>query len=133
MTKTAEQRRLDAQQEYNAFLADCPTRDLLMTISEKWYGLVLNAIADGASRFSEIGRTVAGVSQKMLTQTLRRMERDGIVVRTVTPSVPVRVDYTLTPLGESLRPVMAAIKAWSESNIEDVRAARTHYDDRPAA
>jgi DNA-binding HxlR family transcriptional regulator len=71
---------------------------------------------------------VAGVSQKMLTQTLRSLERDGLVSRTVTPSVPVRVDYALTPLGTSLMPVMRAVKQWAEANIEHVEAARAAYD-----
>jgi DNA-binding HxlR family transcriptional regulator len=71
-----------------------------------------------------------GVSQKMLTQTLRTLERDGLVSRAVTPSVPVRVDYALTPLGESLLPVMRAIKDWAEAYIEEVATARDAYDDR---
>lgn len=68
------------------------------------------------------------VSQKMLTQSLRNLERDGLLTRTVTPSVPVRVDYALTPLGESLVPVMRAIKAWAEESMDEVRAARSGYD-----
>lgn len=68
------------------------------------------------------------VSQKMLTQSLRNLERDGLLTRTVTPSVPVRVDYALTPLGDSLVPVMQAIKAWAEENMDEVLAARSGYD-----
>jgi DNA-binding HxlR family transcriptional regulator len=81
-----------------------------------------------AQRYSDLARTIAGVSQKMLTQTLRTIERDGLVTRTITPSVPVRVDYELTALGETILPVVGAIKAWSESHIEEIHASRTAYD-----
>ncbi len=73
-------------------------------------------------------RGIAGVSQKMLTQTLRTLERDGFVTRTVTPSVPVRVDYDLTPLGRDLMPVVRAVKIWAETHFDEVQAARDQYD-----
>ncbi len=129
-TTTAAQRRETAKIEYDAFLAACPSRQLLDTLSDKWSSLVLAALADGPRRYSDLGRTIAGVSQKMLTQTLRGLERDGILARTVTPSVPVRVDYALTPLGNSLLPVMRAVKDWAEGNIERVMTARDAYDAR---
>ena|SRR2546430_15329845 len=131
-TRTAAQRRAEARRNYDAFLAACPTRKLLDRLSDKWVCLLLNALAAGPRRYSDLSRIVAGVSQKMLTQTLRDLERDGLVDRTVTPSVPVRVDYSLTPLGASLRPVMRAIKQWAEANIEQVEAARTSYDSELA-
>ncbi|WP_307848825.1 winged helix-turn-helix transcriptional regulator [Microbispora oryzae] len=115
---------------YDAYLATCPTRQLLDRISDKWVSLLLNALADGPQRYSGLSRKIAGVSQKMLTQTLRALERDGLVCRSVTPSVPVRVDYALTPLGGSLLPVMRAIKDWAEMHIEQVAAARDAYDSR---
>jgi len=90
--------------------------------------LVLCALRDGPKRYTEVARQIAGVSQKMLTQTLRTLERDGIVARHVTPSVPVRVDYELTPLGQSLLVVVAQIKAWAEANMDAVRDARDAYD-----
>jgi DNA-binding HxlR family transcriptional regulator len=127
-TKTAAQRRDQARIEYDAFLALCPTRKLLDRISDKWVCLVLAALAGGRLRYGELSRIIAGVSQKMLTQTLRSLERDGLLTRTVTPSVPVRVDYELTPLGASLQSAMHAIKQWAESNIEQVEAAREVYD-----
>jgi DNA-binding HxlR family transcriptional regulator len=99
-------------------------------ISDKWVSLLLNALADGPRRYSDLSRTIVGVSQKMLTQTLRTLERDGLVSRAVSPSVPVRVDYALTPLGISLLPVMQAIKEWAETHIEEVATARDAYDDR---
>jgi DNA-binding HxlR family transcriptional regulator len=127
-TRTAAQRRADERVTYDAYLAACPARELLDRISDKWVSLVLNALGDGALRYRDLNRIIAGVSQKMLTQTLRALERDGLLTRTVTPSVPVRVDYQLTPLGRSLLPVMASIKAWAECHIEEVRTARTDYD-----
>ncbi|MFJ4655555.1 winged helix-turn-helix transcriptional regulator [Nocardia sp. NPDC088792] len=127
-TQTAAARRTAARRAYDAYVQECPTRQLLDRISDKWVSLLLNALADGPQRYSDLSRRVAGVSQKMLTQTLRILERDGLVTRTVTPAVPVRVDYELTALGESLLPVMQAIKGWAETHIEDVLAARETYD-----
>ncbi|HEX6446621.1 MAG TPA: helix-turn-helix domain-containing protein [Streptosporangiales bacterium] len=129
-TRTAEQRRADARVAYDAYLAECPARKLLDRISDKWVSLLLNALAAGPRRYSDLSRTVAGASEKMLTQTLRSLERDGLVSRTVTPAVPVRVDYALTPLGVSLLPVMRAIIDWAETHIEQVVAARDSYDGR---
>ena len=129
-TATAVTHRRHAREAYNAFLAECPSRQLLDRLSEKWVGLTIQALADGQRRYSEIARTVAGVSPKMLTQTLRSLERDGIVERRVTAAVPVRVDYRLTPLGESLLPVMRAVKDWAERHMDDVHAARAGFDTR---
>jgi DNA-binding HxlR family transcriptional regulator len=127
-TATAAQRRRQAREEYDAFLAVCPSRQLLERLADKWVALVLSSLADGERRYSEIGRTIAGVSQKMLTQTLRNLERDGILIRSITPAVPVRVSYQLTPLGESLLPVVRAIKQWAEQNMVAVQDARQRYD-----
>ena len=127
-TRTAAQRRTEARAAYDAYLAACPARELLDRISDKWVTLVLNALADGPRRYSDLGRIIAGVSQKMLTQTLRTLERDGMVTRTVTPSVPVRVDYELTPLGAGLLPLVQAAKVWAETHIGEVHAARTAFD-----
>ncbi|MEU0628975.1 helix-turn-helix domain-containing protein [Streptomyces sp. NPDC005989] len=120
--------RAEARAEYDAYLAECPARHLLDRISNKWVSLIVNALAEGPQRYTELSRRLVSVSQKMLTQSLRNLERDGLLTRTVTPSVPVRVDYALTPLGESLVPVMRAIKAWAEENMDEVRAARSDYD-----
>jgi DNA-binding HxlR family transcriptional regulator len=127
-TSTVAQRRAVERDRFDAYMATCPARKLLERISDKWVSLLLNALADGPRRYSELSRTIAGVSQKMLTQTLRAMERDGLVTRTVTPSVPVRVDYALTPLGESLLPIVRAIKTWAETHIHEVDAAQEAYD-----
>jgi DNA-binding HxlR family transcriptional regulator len=105
--------------EYDAFLAMCPSRKLLDRISDKWVTLILSALGSGGDcageprpmRYSELSRLLAGVSQKMLTQTLRALERDGLVTRTVTPTV-------------------RGIKAWAETNMDDVLEHRTAYDSR---
>ncbi|MEU5864681.1 MULTISPECIES: helix-turn-helix domain-containing protein [unclassified Nonomuraea] len=127
-TTTAAQRRDQARLAFDAYFAECPSRKLLDRLSDKWVTLVLSALARGERRYSDLSRHIAGVSQKMLTQTLRGLERDGLVARRVTPQVPVRVDYALTPLGESLMPLVIAIKTWAEEHIEDVEAARERYD-----
>ena len=127
-TMTAAERRERDRQEFNVYLATCPSRQLLDRLSDKWVGLVICALQPGSQRFSELARTVAGVSQKMLTQTLRSLERDGLIEREVTPSVPVRVDYRLTDLGRSLLPVMAAVQDWAEHHMREVNAAREVYD-----
>lgn len=127
-TMTATARRERDKDDYNVFLAQCPSRQLLDRLSDKWVGLVIKTLQAGPRRYSEISRTVAGVSQKMLTQTLRSLERDGLVTRTVTASVPVRVDYELTTLGRSLLPVMAAVQDWAERHMDEVHAARETFD-----
>ncbi|MDR6558768.1 DNA-binding HxlR family transcriptional regulator [Arthrobacter pascens] len=128
MTLTADQKRRRAQQDYNGGLGLCPARQLLETISSKWVTLVMLALADGSLRHSELRRHVAGASQKMLTSTLRSLERDGLVSRTVTSSVPVRTDYQLTPVGHSLLDVVYRLKGWAEDNMDDVAHARMAYD-----
>ena len=127
-TRSAAERRADEQREFNANLAGCPGHELLATLSDKWVTLVLSALADGPLRYSALSRTVSGASQKMLTQTLRKLERDGLVSRRVTAAVPVRVDYELTGLGRDLLPVQRAIKEWAETHIAQVHAARAAYD-----
>ena len=129
-TMTAAEQREHERQAYNVNLSGCPGHELLASLSDKWVTLVLAALADGPQRYNELSRTIAGASQKMLTQTLRRLERDGLLTRTVTPSVPVRVDYELTDLGRGLLPIQRGIKEWAETHIEQVHAARATYDAR---
>jgi DNA-binding HxlR family transcriptional regulator len=126
-TKTAAQRRSESKHAYDAYLATCPSRQLLDLIGNKWVGLVLSALESGPRRHSELGRDIAGVSQKMLTQTLRELERDGLLTRTLTPSVPVRVDYELTPLGRDLQRVVHPLKDWAERNMDHILEARTRH------
>jgi DNA-binding HxlR family transcriptional regulator len=133
VTRTAEQRRAEDRIMYDAFMAACPTRQVFATIGDKWAGLAVNALAGGPMRHGELRARIAGASQKMLTQTLRTLERDGLVTRTVTPSVPVRVDYELTPLGHTLVPILRALKDWSETHIGEILEARDDYDAKTAA
>ena len=145
-TMTAAQKRAQAKVDYDAFLAGCPSRQLLDRVSDKWVALILAALGSGgphqpgadcvgeprSMRYSELSRRLAGVSQKMLTQTLRSLERDGLVTRTVTPTVPVTVTYELTDLGISLQHVMYGIKEWAEAHMDEVLANRDNYDTRVA-
>ena len=118
-----------AEHPFDAFDARCPSRRLLDTIGDKWASLVIVALGvNGSLRYSELSNRIAGVSQKMLTQTLRNLERDGLVSRTATPSVPARVDYELTELGRSLLPVMRSVKDWAEAHMDQVHTARHTYD-----
>lgn len=114
----------------DAFVAECPTRDLLDRLSSKWVSLILVALSSGPSGHRALHRRIDGVSQKMLTQTLRTLERDGIIARCVIPTNPVRTRYELTVLGRTLLPIMASIKTWAETHLYDVNAARARYDER---
>ncbi|MEV0248577.1 helix-turn-helix domain-containing protein [Nocardia sp. NPDC050712] len=127
-TRTAAQQREQAGAAYDAYLAECPARHLLDRIADKWVSLVINALAEGPQRYSDLHRRLASVSQKMLTQTLRNLERDGLLTRTMAPAAPVRVDYELTELGVSLLPVMQAIKGWAENHMDQVLEPRQAYD-----
>ncbi len=130
-TMTAAQRRAADKAEYDVFLAECPSRQLLDRMSDKWVTLVLCALQDKPQRYSQLARTIAGVSQKMLTQTLRSLERDGMLTRSVTATVPVTVTYELTELGRSLLVVFAQLKDWAESHMGAVLEARASYDAQP--
>ncbi|MEK7402852.1 MAG: helix-turn-helix domain-containing protein [Gemmatimonadota bacterium] len=111
----------------------CGVRDVLDRIGDKWSVLVVGLLSNGSLRFSELRRSIEGISQRMLTLTLRGLERDGLVTRTVTPSIPPRVDYALTNLGRTLlRPIMALGK-WAQGNRAAVESARARYDANVAA
>jgi DNA-binding HxlR family transcriptional regulator len=110
------------------YRADCPTRRILDRIGDRWTVLIVGALSDGSARFSELRRRVEGVSQKMLTQTLRGLERDGLVHRTVHPEVPVRVEYTLTEAGRTLREPLRALEEWSITHLNHVTASQQTYD-----
>ncbi|GAC69794.1 winged helix-turn-helix transcriptional regulator [Gordonia soli] len=127
-TMTAAQQRQEAKLAYDAYLALCPSRRVLERISDKWVTLVMCALADGPQRYSELSRTIAGVSPKMLTQTLRNLDRDGLLTRAVTPTVPVTVEYAMTDLGRSLHAQIQGIKIWSEQHIDEIDSARERYD-----
>lgn len=112
----------------NPYQADCPTRRILDRIGDRWTVLIVSVLGEGDARFSELRRRVEGVSQKMLTQTLRGLERDGLVRRTVHPEVPVRVEYALTDAGRTLLEPLRALQEWSIEHLSDVSASQDAYD-----
>lgn len=108
--------------------AECPSRQVLDLIADKWTAIVIYCLSKGTKRYSELQREIGGISQKMLTQTLRSLERDGLVNRMVYPVVPPMVEYSLTPLGETLIEPLCQLCKWAETHIPEVEAARTKYD-----
>jgi len=119
--------------EWDVYNEHCPTRIILDRIADKWTVLIVGALEDKTKRFGELRREVGGISQKMLTQTLRGLERDGLVTRTVYASVPPKVEYSLTGLGHTLVQIFKAIREWAGTNIEDVLKARNSYDIKAAS
>ena len=101
---------------------------LLSRIGDKWTVLVVQTLGDGSKRFNELRREIPSVSQRMLTLTLRNLERDGLVSRTVTPSIPPRVDYKLTDLGRSLQGPICGLATWALNNVEAIHAAQAQFD-----
>jgi DNA-binding HxlR family transcriptional regulator len=112
----------------DAYLRGCASRAVLDLLTNKWVCLVIGALRPGTMRFGELRRRLDGITQKMLTQTLRDLERAGLVHRAVYPSVPPRVEYSLTPLGDNVGGLMDAIRVWSETHIDDIRSAQEEYD-----
>ncbi len=111
----------------------CPAaRDVLNRVGDKWSVLIIVLLGDGSRRFSELRRAIEGISQRMLTLTLRGLERDGLIRRTVTPSSPPRVDYELTGPGRTLLEPVMALAGWAESNRVEIQKAREKYDRREA-
>jgi DNA-binding HxlR family transcriptional regulator len=108
----------------------CLSREVLDRVGDKWSVMVIHQIGAGTVRFTELRRSIGSISQRMLTVTLRGLERDGIVTRTVYPVIPPRVDYTLTPMGRSLLATICQLVAWADSHLGDVEAARAAYDAR---
>jgi DNA-binding HxlR family transcriptional regulator len=133
MTSTNTARPVEAG-TYEAYMHDCPAVALLSTISNRWVSLTMCTLGSNgaAMRYSHVSREIPGVSQKMLTQTLRMLERDGMVSRTVTPTVPIRVDYELTPLGRGLYDLLSRVRDWAADKVDEVDDARARYDTRPA-
>jgi DNA-binding HxlR family transcriptional regulator len=112
---------------------DCEVRQILDRIADKWSLLVIALLDRGTLRFTELRRGIDGISQRMLTTTLRQLERDGLVRRTVHPVVPPRVDYELTPLGVTLHETIQSLVTWTEAHQREIAAARADYDARSAA
>lgn len=115
---------------WNPYAANCPTRLVLDRIADKWAMLVLALLAKGPVRFNRLRATIEGVSQKVLSQTLKRLERDGLVDRRAFPTVPVTVEYSITPLGLTLAATADALTQWAETNIEAVLEAHKRFDGR---
>ena len=103
----------------------CPSRVVLDRIADKWTALIIQVLANGTQRYAELRRTIGGISQKMLTQTLRSLERDGLVLRKVHPVVPPKVEYSLTRLGRTLIDPLNALCRWSERHLPELQANRS--------
>lgn len=116
---------------WDALSQECPTREVLARIGDKWTVLVVTVLdAHASRRFAQLRRDIEGISQKMLTQTLRLLERDGLVDRHVEATVPVTVRYALTDQGRSLARVLDHVRAWAYTNMDAIQAARRCYDTR---
>ena len=114
--------------KWNPYTAKCPTRQLLDRISDKWVVLVLSLLEEGPMRFSVLKRQIDGISQKMLSQTLRALEQDGLLTRRAFPTVPVTVEYELTVLGRSLNVAMVPVVEWAVANMNRVLKARESFE-----
>jgi DNA-binding HxlR family transcriptional regulator len=123
----AAYRTQSADGRFDVMSARCPTRQVLDRVADTWTALVLYALEPGTLRFSQLRVRVDGISQKMLTQTLRALERDGLLRREVFATVPARVEYTLTPLGHELAGVIAGIRVWAYRHMDEIDEARARY------
>jgi len=120
---------MDAHIAWNPYSDACPTRLVLDRIADKWAVLILSVLEKGPQRFNALGRQIKGLSQKVLSQTLKRLERDGFVARTVFPTVPITVEYALTPLGQSLSTTLNPLIAWSKLHCEAILLSQRSYDE----
>lgn len=112
----------------NPYSDRCPTRLILDRVGDKWAVLILGLLVDQPTRFNQLRRTIKGISQKMLSQTLKSLERDGLVKRRAIATVPVTVEYSITPLGRTLAQAVDPLRLWAERNVKDVLAAQRRYD-----
>jgi DNA-binding HxlR family transcriptional regulator len=119
---------------YDVYARGCPARLVLDRLADKWALLVIGRLQRGTLRFNQLRREVDGVSQKVLSQTLKKLERDGLIARVAQATVPVTVEYSLSELGRTLGETIAHLSHWAESNMPAILAAQAHYDERnPAA
>ena len=116
----------------NAYAAECPTRQILDRVGDKWAVLILLLLRDAPMRFNALRRAIEGISQKMLSQVLKSLERDGLIRRRVIATVPVTVEYSMTPLGATLAAAVDPLRDWAEKNLKDVLAAQRRYDAQQA-
>ena len=112
----------------NAYAANCPTRQILDRVGDKWAVLILLLVRDEPMRFNALRRAIEGISQKMLSQVLKSLERDGLIRRRVIATVPVTVEYSITPLGATLSKAVDALRDWAEGNLKEVLNAQRRYD-----
>jgi DNA-binding HxlR family transcriptional regulator len=108
--------------------SECPVRDVLDRVGDKWSSLIVRELHDGPRRFGALRRAIEDISQRMLTETLRHLQRDGFITRTVIPVTPPQVEYALTPMGQSLQRALGVLAEWSADNHESIRAARRQFD-----
>jgi DNA-binding HxlR family transcriptional regulator len=118
-----------AEPPANPYDAACPTRVVLDRIADKWTVLLLVLLAQKPLRFNQLRREIGGLTQKMASQTLKGLERDGLIARKVTPSVPIAVEYSITPLGRTLAATVDGLRLWAQQHISDVIRAQKRYDD----
>ncbi|MCP2261788.1 transcriptional regulator, HxlR family [Streptoalloteichus tenebrarius] len=118
------------RRQSDAYLRDCPSREILDLVANRWTALVVGALVEGPLRFCQLRRRVEGISQKVLTQNLRALERDGMVRRAVYPTTPPSVEYSLTELGEGVGRHLVALRGWVEAHLPQMHAARAAYDAR---
>lgn len=114
---------------FNVMSPDCPSRLIMQRMGDKWTALVFLALESGPRRFSQLRQDIGGVTPKVLTQTLRSLERDGLLTRTIYPEVPPRVEYELTDLGTTLQEPLEIMREWSQDHAEKIIRARNDYDD----
>jgi DNA-binding HxlR family transcriptional regulator len=112
----------------NAYSANCPTRQILDRVGDKWAVLILLLLRDEPTRFNALRRAIEGISQKMLSQVLKSLERDGLIRRRAIATVPVTVEYSITPLGATLAAAVDPLRDWAESNLKEVLTAQRRYD-----
>ena len=112
----------------NAYAADCPTRQILDRVGDKWAVLILLLVRDEPMRFNALRRTIEGISQKMLSQVLKSLERDGLIRRRAIATVPVTVEYSITPRGRTLAAAVDPLRDWAERNLKEVLTAQRRYD-----
>ena len=112
----------------NAYSAACPTRQILDRVGDKWAVLILLLLRKEPVRFNRLRRAIEGISQKMLSQVLKSLERDGLVRRRAIATVPVTVEYSITPLGQTLAAAVDPLRDWAERNLKEVLAAQRRYD-----
>lgn len=123
---------MNDEQAFDPYNPNCPSRQLVDRIGDRWTVLIIGALAGGPARYGELADSVAGISPRMLSQTLKALERDGLVAREAFAEIPPRVVYSLTPSGESLRPVLLAVETWARQHMPGVLAAREAFDAQQA-